>query len=135
MSPKTSQQKFDCARSTYIRVNDKRFADLEAGTTVLIPSPRDIGALIEELDNGETMTLTELRGRLAERHGADGSCPVMTGMHLRIVADLGIEALDAGTPAEEVLPFWEVIEPTSALAKRLPGGPERISRLRAGKPG
>ena len=78
----------------------------------------------------ELIDLTELRQRLAERHGADGACPVMTGMNLRIVAELAVEALDAGVPSDDVLPVWKVITPKSALAKKLPGGPVRIANLR-----
>ena len=128
----TPQQKYDRSRPSYTRVNEKRFADLEPGTTVLIPSPQDIEALILDLDDEETLNLSELRQRLAKRHGADGACPVMTGMNLRIVADLGLEALDAGI--DDPVPFWKVVEPTSALASRLPGGPKRISQLRASGP-
>jgi hypothetical protein len=134
---RSPQERYDSARPSYTKVNDKRFADLEAGTTVLIPSPQDIEAVIDDLAPAETLTLTQLRQRLAQRHGADGSCPVMTGMNLRIVADLALEAVDAGhDPAMsseaggEVVPFWKVVEPTSSLASKLPGGPDRIRQLR-----
>ncbi len=39
---RSPQQRYDSARPSYTKVNEKRFADLEAGTTVLIPSPQDI---------------------------------------------------------------------------------------------
>jgi hypothetical protein len=124
------QQRFDTGRPTYIKVNQKKFADLEAGTSVLIPSPRDIAVEIERLDDEETLSLTQLRQRLAERHDADGTCPVMCGMNLRVVAELTYEALDAGVPKSETVPVWKVIEPTSALAKKLPGGVDRLVQLR-----
>lgn len=124
------QERFDTARPSYTKVNDKRFADLPAGTTVLIPSPRDIEEEIAALGDGETVDLTELRQRLAARHEADGACPVMTGMNLRVVAELCMEALDAGIPADDLVPVWSAVEPTSNLAKKLPGGPDRIAALR-----
>jgi len=125
------QDRYDNARATYTRVNDKKFADLEAGTTILIPSPADIEAEIDELDPGQTLDLTELRRRLADRHGADGTCPVMCGMNLRVVAEVAYEALDAGVPPEQLTPIWHAIEPTSSLAKKLAGGPARVTELRA----
>lgn len=100
----TYQERYDSARPSYIRVNDKKFADLPAGTTVLIPSPSDIEHELNGLAADEHITLTELRQRLAERHDADGTCPVMCGMNLRIVAELALEALDAGLPKAEVVP-------------------------------
>lgn len=131
MSASSWHERFETAKPTYTRVNDKKFADLEAGTTVLIPSPADIQREIDGLDAGEKIELTELRDRLADRHGADGACPVMTGMNLRVVAEVCLEALDAGVLAEDLSPVWNVVSPNSNLASKLPGGPQRIERLRA----
>ncbi len=124
-------ERYDQARPTYTKVNKKRFADLEAGTTVLIPSPADIEAEINHLAADERITFTELRQRLATRHHADGSCPVMTGMNLRVVAELAIEAVDTGIDQAEVAPVWNVIDPDSPLAAKLPGGRARIKTLRS----
>jgi len=124
------QERYDRAGPSSTRVNEKRFADLEAGSMILVPSPQDIESEIARLDEGDTITFGELRVRLTERYGGDGSCPAMTGMHLRIVAELALEALDAGVQAEAVTPVWRVIDPTSPLAAKLPGGEERIRALR-----
>ncbi len=129
--PVSWQERFDSARPTYTRVNEKRFADLEPGTSVLIPSPQDIEREINEVEPGRPIDLSELRNRLAQRHGADGSCPVMTGMNLRIVAELSFEALDRGAVTDEVTPVWRVVSPSSNLAKKLKGGPDRLAALMA----
>lgn len=126
----TFEEKYERARPSFIKVNEKRFADLEAGTTVLIPSPQDIEREIELLAVDELIDQPELRRRLADRHEAQGTCPVMTGMHLRIVAELALGELDAGVPAGDVPPVWQVISPDSPLASKLPGGPVRIAQLR-----
>lgn len=124
------QDRYDSAKPTYTRVNERKFADLEAGTTILIPSPSDIEDEIAKLDRDQTIDLTELRHRLADRHGADGTCPVMCGMNLRIVAEVVWEALDAGTATDEVTPVWNAVDPTSKLASKLAGGSDRIESLR-----
>lgn len=126
----TFQERYDTSKASYMRTNDKQFADLPAGTTVLIPSPQDIEVVANGLADGETMTLTDLRKSLAEMHDADGTCPVMCGMNLRVAAEVTFEAIDSGVPQSEVVPIWNVIEPTSNLAKKLPGGPDRIRDLR-----
>ena len=128
------QKRYDNARPTYTKVNDKKFADLDAGTTVLIPSPKDIEAEINQLDDGEIITFTQLRHRLADRHGADGCCPVMAGMNLRVVAELALEAIDAGGPTPDVVPVWQTVDPSSTLAGKLPGGRNRIAQLRGDSP-
>lgn len=86
----TFEEKYERARPSFIKVNEKRFADLEAGTTVLIPSPQDIEREVE----------------------------------------LALGELDAGVPAGDVPPVWQVISPDSPLASKLPGGPVRIAQLR-----
>ena len=125
------QARYDQATPSYTRVNDKKFADLEAGTSILIPSPQDIEAIINELEVGDTIELGELRSRLAECHGADGSCPVMTGMNLRVVAELAFDALDAGVPVDDVVPVWRAVGPSSTPAKKRAGAPDLIRKLRA----
>lgn len=115
------QERYDTAKPSYIRTNDKKFADLPAGSTILIPSPQDIEAEVNKLGPDETLTLTELRHRLAANHGAEGCCPVMTGMNLRIAAEVTLEALDAGVPVTDVVPIWKAIEPRNKLAPRFDG--------------
>lgn len=127
------QERYESSKPTYSKVNEKKFADLGAGTSVLIPCPADIDAEIAELEEGEVITFTELRQRLAERHLADGTCPVMCGMNLRVVAEIAFEALDAGVPVHQVTPVWNVIDPKSNLAKKLHGGPKRVAALRAAR--
>ena len=125
---------YDTAKPSYIKVNEKRFADLAAGTTVLIPSPQDIEAVVCDLSPGQTINLTELRQELASRHEADGTCPVMTGMHLRVAAEVNLTALavaDSTESARPVVPIWRAIDPTSPLAGKLDCGREGIRNLRA----
>ena len=125
------QARYDQAPPSYTKVNEKKFADLEAGTSILIPSPQDIEGVVNELSPGQTIELGELRARLADRHGADGSCPVMTGMNVRVVAELAFDALDAGVPVDQVVPVWRAVGPASTPAKKRAGASELIRRLRA----
>ena len=127
---KTLQERYDNAPPSYLKINERRFADLAAGATILIPSPADIDAEIRLLRNEQLLDQSDLRHLLAQRHGADGACPVMTSINLRIVAELAIQALDDGAALSEVTPVWQVIAPESPLATKLPGGPNRITKLR-----
>jgi DNA-directed RNA polymerase sigma subunit (sigma70/sigma32) len=124
------QEKYESSRTTYTKVLDKRFADIEAGSTVVIASPQDIATELNQLGLREMISMSELRRRLATRHAADKACPAMTGMNLRIVAEVAIAALDGGVPQTDVTPFWNVIDPAHPLAAKLPGGIARIEQLR-----
>ena len=131
MSTTSWQERYETAKPSYQRTNDKKFADLEAGTSILIPSPADIEAEIADIPAKQTISFSQLRQRLAERHEADGTCPVMCGMNLRIVAEVAFEALDAHVPPDHITPVWNVIDPSSNLASKLPGGPDRVRALRS----
>ncbi|MCC5928875.1 MAG: hypothetical protein JJU28_06490 [Cyclobacteriaceae bacterium] len=63
-------------------------------------------------------------------HGADYTCPVTTGIFLRIVAEAAYEELQNGKNQEEIIPFWRVIDPKSALAKKLSFGQELLLEMR-----
>ena len=58
-----------------------------------------------------------LRNDLAIEYGADFTCPMNTGIFLRIVAEYNFEKLNKkGT---EISPFWRIIDPNSRLSDRL----------------
>lgn len=122
--------RYASAPDSYTKRIEKRFADLPAGSTVLIPSPRDIEAVVCDLGANTTITLTELRHELADRHGADGTCPVMAGMNLRVAAEVTFEALDAGVPPADLVPIWRAVDPSSALATKLPCSIATLTALR-----
>lgn len=71
------------------------------------------------------------RRELAQQHGADAACPVSTAIFLRTVAEAAWDQIEAGVPVPQVAPFWRVVNPASALAKKLRAGPGWIAEQRA----
>ncbi len=126
----TWQEKYETARPSKVVVQEKPFADLEPGQHVVIPSPQDVEKAVWEVPLGETQTQREVRNSVARYHDADSACPAVTGIQLRVVSEMAVEALDAGVPPQAVAPFWRVLDPASNIAKKLPRGSERISALR-----
>ncbi len=98
------------------------FADIPAGSNMLIATPQLIDRYIKEIGYGRRIDIKTLRKDLALEHNADHTCPVTTGIFLRIVAEANHEKLQEGIPIDEITPFWRVIEPDSALAKKLSFG-------------
>lgn len=98
------------------------FADIPAGSSMFIATPQLIDQYIQEIDFGKRIDTKTLRRDLALEHDADDTCPVTTGIFLRIVAEANYEKFQQGKPLEEITPFWRVIEPTSPLAKKLTFG-------------
>lgn len=89
------------------------------GRSMLYPSARMLNDAIRHLAIGETITVRELRGRLASEHGAEYTCPVTTTRMLRVVAEAANEARDHGTPISEVTPVWRAMEKSASAMRGL----------------
>ena len=119
---KTWLDKLNEHKESKIKRIDIDFADISAGNNMFIATPQLIDAYIQEIGIGKQIDLKTLRKDLAIEHNADATCPVTTGIFLRIVAEANSEQLQQGKSIEEITPFWRVIEPNSSLAKKLTFG-------------
>lgn len=124
MPKKTWSEKFQTPPPE-TQVLDKPYAGQPAGAVMLISSPTEIQEYIENIPRGATKTPVELRDDLAKKHKADFTCPLTTGIFLRIIAE---KSLEEGPP---LVPFWRIVEPKSPLAKKLSCGPDFIVAQRA----
>jgi hypothetical protein len=71
-----------------------------------------------------------MRKDLAVEYGAEYTCPVTSGIFLRIVSEAAHEQIEKGTPISKVAPFWRVVDEKSALNKKLSFGPEFVGQHR-----
>ena len=96
---------------------------------ILVPAPLDVDALIRRVEKGKLITDKQIRERLASNFNADLTCPMTTGIFIRIVAEAAEEGLREGT--KEITPYWRVIKPDGSLNEKFPGGvEEQAARLR-----
>src|SRR5262245_21650807 len=72
--------------------------------TMVIPSPLEVKELMDRVPKGKLVTINELRGALAEKHGANVACPITTGIFAWIAANAAEEAASAG--AKRITPYW-----------------------------
>jgi hypothetical protein len=107
---------------------DFDFADIPAGSMMFIATPKLIDQYIKEIGLGKHIDIKTLRKDLALANNADYTCPVTTGIFLRIVAEANYEILQQGKRLSEITPFWRVIEPNSTLAKKLTFGKEFLQK-------
>jgi ABC-type uncharacterized transport system ATPase subunit len=119
---KTWLDKLNETKEPKIKRIDIDFADIPAGSNMLIATPKIIDKYIQEIGVGKRIDTKTLRKDLAIAHNADYTCPVTAGIFLRIVAEANYEKLQQGKTVEEITPFWRVIEPNSVLAKKLTFG-------------
>jgi hypothetical protein len=101
------------------------------GKAMLYPSARRVNDAIRAIPAGQSITPKELRASLADRHGAQYTCPVTTTMMLRIVAEAANEARDGGAPAGEITPVWRVLDQRASALRKLTFDPDWILAERA----
>lgn len=125
---KTWQQKFDSKPKPDIKVIDKDFWGQQAGDRMLIPTPKLIQEYIDQAESKQ-LDLVQMRKDLAAANDADFTCPMTTGIFLRIVAELNLEKMAAGE--KHITPFWRIIDPKSPLAKKLSCGVKGLLALQS----
>ena len=97
--------------------------------TLLIPSPRDVDAVIRAIPAGTVMKVSEIRRLLAAQYSTDTACPLVTGIFVRISAEAAEES--AGEDKTRITPYWRVVKDDGSLYPKFPGGVERqAKRLR-----
>jgi len=97
---------------------------------MLVPDPREVDALIRRVPAGSVITVSKLRARLAAKYAADVTCPLTTGIFVRIAAEAAEE--DARAGKRKITPYWRVVKEDGSLNPKFPGGVRRqIERLRA----
>ena len=110
-----------------VKILEKNFSDMKAGEKMLISSPEVISSFISRIPVGTTITLKEMRHALAKEKGADNTCPVTTGIFLRIAIE---EVLDGFKVDDTPIPFWRVIDEKHPILKKLGIAPSEIIRMR-----
>lgn len=117
---KSWTQRYEAPAEPVVKPAPINFAGMKAGQIMLVPTTRMIAAFMRNVPAGQHVDVKAMRAELAGRHGAEVTCPVYTGYHLRTVAEAALEALGAGMPVEGIVPFWRVLDEDSPTTKRLP---------------
>lgn len=123
------EARFHSDREPEVKVLNKAFGGIPAGARMLVVTPRAVDAVVAEIPVGAVVGSAALRQTLASRHGAEYTCPVTTGIALRVVAERAYLRMQMGM--HPVTPFWRAIDPESDLAGKLACGPEFIRRMRS----
>ena len=114
---KSWEAKFFSKKNFEIKTIQKDFWGHVAGSKMLIPTPFMIQEYINHIESGTISDVEIMRNDLAIEHGAAFTCPMSTGIFLRIVAEYNYENLSQ--KRTEICPFWRIIDPNSKLSDRL----------------
>jgi len=103
--------------------------DRRRGDRLLLPTPLLVAAEVLAVPAGRTLTMSQLRARLALRHDADRTCPLMTGMFAKIIA--GAVADDLDHQRTERWPIWRLVADDGCISRDWPlDALYRATRLR-----
>jgi hypothetical protein len=119
---KTWTEKLQAAKVAKVKRIDIDFADIPAGSNMFIATPQIVNDYIKQIPKGKSVTLKAIRKDLAVENNADYTCPVSTGIFLRIVAEASYEQYLTSKSTKGIAPFWRVVAPNSPLAKKLSFG-------------
>jgi hypothetical protein len=112
--------KRDGAPAPHVKVLAEQHGSNYPPGRMLVASPSAVAAELASVPPGRVITLPVLRARLALRFGADYTCPITTGIFLRIVSEAAVEEGRA-----DDVPVWRVVRENGACLDTLPGGPLR----------
>lgn len=112
----------DPTKEYVVKKLEKDFADMPAGSKMLIATPKIIDDYIRQIPKGKSGSLATMRRDLANEYGAEYTCPVTSGIFLRIVSEAAHEQIEKGVALSKVTPFWRVVDEKSALNKKLSFG-------------
>jgi len=130
MAKKTWEDKFNNGKEPQIKTIEKAFWGMDAGSRMLIPTPKMIQDYIYHCEKGNFSEVQTMRNDLAIEAGADFTCPMTSGIFLRIVCEYHYEKWQLNAEAKDICPFWRMVDPKGDLAKKLSFGSEFIAEMR-----
>jgi hypothetical protein len=92
--------------------------------TVVVPAPVEVDAVMKQVPRGKLITINEIRGLLAKKHGATIACPITTGIFAWIAARAAEEAAAEGQ--SDITPYWRTLKSGGELNPKYPGGIEQL---------
>lgn len=122
---KSWRDKLDQGRAV-VKPTPRSVGDVVEGQTMLVPTARQVDDFIRSIPLGVDMDIRALRTALALENGAEVTCPVYTGYHLRAVAEAAWEDLQNGMPLEQLTPFWRVLDTKTPTTARLTFGKDFV---------
>ena len=114
---KSWKEKIFSKENFEIKTIQKNFWGHVAGSKMLIPTPLMIQEYINQIESGKVSEIETMRNDLAIEYSADFTCPMTTGIFLKIVAEYNYEKLSQ--KRVDICPFWRIIDPNSNFSERL----------------
>ena len=90
--------------------------------TVVIPAPKEVDEIMKKVPEGKLITITQIRARLAQKHGATIGCPITTGIFAWVAAHAAEEVAAEGK--KDITAYWRTLKTSGELNPKYPGSVE-----------
>ena len=127
---KSWKEKLNNGRAPIVEICEGKFADIPAGSIMLIPTPLIVDEYIKNIPEGVSTNILQMRKDLVAEYNAQYSCPLTSGIFLRIAAEAAYEEHLSGKPIEDITPFWRIIDSKSTTIKKLTFGKDFVIEQR-----
>ena len=110
-----------------VEIIDDRMSKRWGDGTFVIPAPIEVDEIMRKVPRGKLITISEIRQKLAKKHGATIGCPLTTGIFAWIAANAAEEAGREGGGLD--IPYWRTLKADGYLNEKFPGGLEAHKAL------
>jgi hypothetical protein len=125
---KSWKEKLENGKEPVVGVMNRTISGVPSGGLMLIPTPQQVETYIRSIPKGVSKTPQEMAAFLAKEASADVTCPMCTGIFVRIVAEAAHEEMVAGK--KDVAPFWRIIPPKAKVRQKLTFGDAIVDEMR-----
>jgi len=119
MARKTYNQKLADSKGlpTVTTLSDPKAIARYGGARMLIAPPLSYDAVMKMVPKGKVVTSDRIRDYLAQKHGADWTCPLTAGIFINVAANASAER--AG---ENPTPYYRTLRKDGELNEKYPDG-------------
>ncbi|MBN2892965.1 MAG: MGMT family protein [Bacteroidales bacterium] len=96
--------------------------------TMLVPSPKDVYDIMQNVPYGRIITVAEIRVILSKKFGTDTTCPLTSGIFIWIAANASVEIAEKEAKKPN-MPFWRTTKSKGELVEKYPGGIENQKEM------
>ena len=89
------------------------------GSLMLIANTKILDQYIKNIPNGEFRSTKQIRRDLAKQFECDVTCPLTTGIFIRIISEAAYQEYKNSNCLSSITPFWRVVNKESKLARKL----------------
>lgn len=112
-----------------IKPAPEHWARRYGGNKMVIATPELVEEKIRQIPKGKVSTIGIIRKQIAKDFKVHFSCPLTTGIFVRIVGEIAEEERKEGVDPKKLAPWWRVLKDDGTFSSKNPGHPATQTKL------